>query len=78
LALTRRAITFEYPFSPERVVDESQRWYGPTVRAFATLNDAGAGALRGDLEALWTGHNLATDGTTRVDAEYLEVIGVVR
>ena len=30
-------------------------------------------ALRRDLEQLWSEHNRATDGTTRYDAEYLEV-----
>ena len=30
-------------------------------------------ALRGDLERLWSEHNKASDGTTQVDSEYLEV-----
>jgi hypothetical protein len=30
--------------------------------------------LRRDLENLYTQHNRATDGTTYVEAEYLEVI----
>jgi hypothetical protein len=32
--------------------------------------------LRRDLETLWAQHNRATDGTTRVEAEYLEVVAV--
>ena len=78
LALTRRAVTFEYPFPPERVVDEFQQWYGPTVRAFASLDAVAAASFRSELETLWADHNHATDGTTRVESEYLEVIGVAR
>ena len=77
LTLSRRVITFEYPFSPEQVVTEFRLWYGPTLRAFASLDDAGREGLRRDLERLWTEHNRADDGTTRVESEYLEVVGVV-
>ena len=78
LRLTRRFITFEYPFGPEEVVSYFRLWYGPTLRAFAALEDVHRNALRRDLERLWTDHNRATDGTTRVQSEYLEVIAVVR
>jgi SAM-dependent methyltransferase len=78
LSFARRLITFEYPFSPEQVVNEFRLWYGPTLRAFASLDDAGRDGLRRDLERLWTEHNRATDGTTRVQSEYLEVLAVVR
>jgi SAM-dependent methyltransferase len=78
LAFTRRLITFEYPFGPEQVVNEFRLWYGPTLRAFAALDEAGRDALRRDLETLWTEHNRAKDGTTRVESEYLEVIAVVK
>lgn len=78
LILSRRTITFEYPFSPERVVTEFRLWYGPTLRAFASLDDHGRESLRRDLERLWSEHNRADDGTTRVESEYLEVVGFVR
>jgi SAM-dependent methyltransferase len=77
LTLTRRVISFEYPFSPEQVVTEFRLWYGPTLRAFASLDESGRDALRRDLERLWSEHNRADDGTTRVESEYLEVVGVV-
>jgi len=77
LSLTRRLITFEYPFGPEEVVNTFRLWYGPTLRAFAALDETNRNALRRDLERLWTDHNRATDGTTRVQSEYLEVIAVV-
>ena len=78
LVLSRRTITFEYPVSPEQVVTEFRLWYGPTLRAFASLDDHGRESLRRDLERLWTEHNRADDGTTRVESEYLEVVGFVR
>jgi ubiquinone/menaquinone biosynthesis C-methylase UbiE len=77
LTLTPRVITFEYPFSATETVDLFLRWYGPTVRAFASLDDSGQRALRADLEALWNENNRATDGTTRVESEYLEVLAIV-
>jgi len=78
LTLTRRMITFEYPFGPDEVVNQFRLWYGPTLRAFAALDDANRDNLRRDLEELWTEHNRATDGSTRVQSEYLEVIVVVK
>ena len=78
LALTRRVVTFEYPFGPEQVVNEFRLWYGPTLRAFAQLEEEDRDALRLDLERMWWENNRATDGTTRVESEYLEVVGVVR
>lgn len=78
LALTRRVITFEYPFGPEQVVNEFRLWYGPTLRTFAALEEEDRYRLRIDLEKLWRDHNRADDGTTRVESEYLEVVGVVQ
>ena len=78
ITLSRRVMTFEYPFGPEGVVNEFRLWYGPTLRAFATLDAVGRVALRRDLERLWTDANRASDGTTRVESEYLEVIAVVK
>ena len=78
LTLTRRLITFEYPFGPEEVVSYFRLWYGPTLRAFAALEEINRNGLRRDLEHLWTDHNRATDGTTRVQSEYLEVLAVLK
>ena len=69
----RRVMTFTFPFAPPEVVEYWRQYYGPTQKAFAALDEKGQGALRRDLEALWTAHNRATDGTTRVESEYLEV-----
>lgn len=78
LTLTRRLITFEYPFGPEEVVNHFRLWYGPTLRAFASLDETKRDGLRRDLETLWSENNRAKDGTTRVQSEYLEVLAVVR
>jgi len=77
LTLTPRTIIFEYPCSPAETVDLFLRWYGPTVRAFASLDETRQRAFRYDLETLWSDHNRATDGMTRVESEYLEVLAVV-
>ncbi len=73
---TRRTMTFEYPFTPAGVVDHFRAWYGPTKRAFDALDAGAADALHRDLVRLWSENNRATDGTTRVESEYLEVVGI--
>ena len=75
LRITRYMYPFAYPFAPGKVVDFFLEYYGPTNRAYLSLNDAGRKALHDDLTALWTRNNAATDGTTQVAAEYIEVIG---
>jgi SAM-dependent methyltransferase len=67
-------VTFIFPMSPRETVEQFRIYYGPTNKAFASLNESGQAALRQDLERLWSEHNQATDGTTAVDSEYLEVI----
>ena len=67
-------LKFAFPFSPAEVVEHFRSFYGPTQKAFGTLDESKQAALRKDLEQLWATHNRATDGTTDVDSEYLEVI----
>jgi SAM-dependent methyltransferase len=74
LQLTRQMCHFNYPFPPAEVVETFRLYYGPTQRAFDALDTDGQAALRSDLERLWAEHNQATDNTTQVDGEYLEVI----
>ncbi|MEP7214598.1 MAG: class I SAM-dependent methyltransferase [Acidobacteriota bacterium] len=66
-------IVFNFPFGPTEVVEHFKTYFGPTNKAFGSLDEAGQAALRKDLEDLWTKNNRATDGTTEVLAEYLEV-----
>src|SRR5262245_34495151 len=74
LQLTRRILNMDFPMTPEDAVEYFRAWYGPTQRAFAALDQDGQAGLRRDLEGLWNEYNTATDGTTRIPAEYMEVI----
>jgi ubiquinone/menaquinone biosynthesis C-methylase UbiE len=74
----RRSYHFDYPFPPEAVVDFYRTHYGPASRTFASLDASGQEKLRSELVQLWSAHNNATGATTRVDAEYLEVIATRR
>jgi len=76
LTMTRRQYSFNYPFPPADVVEFFRQYYGPTNRAFASLDESDARKLRSDLEALWSAHNRGGDDLTVVSSEYLEVIAV--
>ena len=76
LQCTPRTITFHFPFSPAATVEYFRTYYGPTLRAFATLSPDAQEALRNDLEQLWTQHNRSQNGVTQVDSTYLEVVAV--
>jgi SAM-dependent methyltransferase len=71
-----RLISFAFPFGAAETVVFWREFYGPTHKAFAALDAEGQAALRRDLEKLWADKNLADDGTTRVEAEYMEVTAV--
>lgn len=73
LELTRIPIAFHFDMSPAEVVETFRKYFGPVHVGFSKLDEAGQGALRKDLVDLWTLHNKATDGTTEVESEYLEV-----
>lgn len=74
LQLTPRMCPFNYPFPPADVVESFRLYYGPTQRAFEALDSDKQAALRSDLEELWVANNQATDNTTFVEGEYLEVL----
>ena len=76
LTMRYRHYTFTYPFPPADVVEFFRQYYGPTNRAFATLDEVAAKELRNELETLWQLHNLGGDELTVVPAEYLEVVAV--
>ena len=64
-----------YPIPPAETVEFFRKYYGPTQRAFASLDAAAQDALRRDLVELQSTHNVAeTPGTTAVAAEYLETV----
>jgi SAM-dependent methyltransferase len=74
LQTTRQMCQFKFPFAPAEVVEHFRMYYGPTQRAFESLDTDAQAALRTDLERLWAEHNQATDHTTLVAGEYLEII----
>ena len=76
LRMVRTPISFTFPFGPAEVVDYFREYFGPTKMAFAALDEDGQAALRKDLVDLWTEHNHATDGTSDVESEYLEVTAI--
>jgi ubiquinone/menaquinone biosynthesis C-methylase UbiE len=73
LTLTHRRMQFRYPFGPKDVVQFFRQYFGPTQTAFSRLDPAGQASLAAQLEANWNDNNQATDGTTMVEGEYLEV-----
>lgn len=76
LKISRRIYPFRYPFPPSEVVEFFRTYYGPTYKAFAALDAEKQSALRSDLEQLWMQQNTASDGTTSIEAEYLEVVAI--
>ena len=73
LTCTKRMCPFVYPFPPADVVEFFRMPYEPMSRAFEA---AGQSGLREDLAALWSAANTGLNGTTHVEAEYLEVVAV--
>ena len=66
--------TFVFRFaSPAAFADYFKTYYGPTVKAFEALGDDGK-ALHEDLVELAERHNVATDGTARLPAAYVQVL----
>ena len=76
LKLSRHLHPFRYPFPPFEVVEFFRTYYGPTYKTFEALDAEKQVALRQDLERLWIEHNTATDGTTSIESEYLEVVAI--
>ena len=74
----RFSIVFTFPLTVAETIEYWREFYGPTHKAFAALDAEGQSALRRELENLWAENNLATDGTTRIESEYLHVSAVRR
>jgi len=73
--LTRRIARMRYPIPPAETVEFFRKYYGPTLKAFASLEAPAQAALQRELVELQTSHNQSTtSGATEVAAEYLEVI----
>lgn len=69
----KRKVQMAYPMPPQEMADFFRRFFGPTQIAFSRLDAAGQADLAAQLQSLWIEHDTATDGTTAVEGEYLEV-----
>jgi hypothetical protein len=54
-------------------VELFREFYGPSVRTYAALDAQNRVTLGAELLRLWAGHTRAPEGSTSVEAEYLEV-----
>ena len=73
----KRYCVFRYR-SPEAYVTYWRRFYGPTLKAFDAVGEAGRAVLELDILDLIARFNRADDGTMVVPSEYLEAVIVRR
>jgi ubiquinone/menaquinone biosynthesis C-methylase UbiE len=73
IRVEQRQFTFRYR-SADHFIEVFKRYYGPMLKAFAALDEAGQQALRNDLHTLIAKLNDADDGTMVVESDYLEVV----
>lgn len=73
LRVAKRDYVWRYR-SPQAYVDYWRRYYGPTIRAFESLDDAGKAALQQDILDLVARFNRADDGSMVVPSQYLEAV----
>jgi ubiquinone/menaquinone biosynthesis C-methylase UbiE len=73
----RKHFNFRYRASTHWV-QVFREFYGPTLKAFAALDDDNKAALERDIVALLEKHNIGGPGSLVVPSEYLEVVIVKR
>lgn len=73
----RKTFLFRFP-SPQHHVDFFARHYGPSLKAFEAVGDAGREALNADILDAVNRFNRADDGTLVLQMEYLEVVATKR
>ena len=73
IKIDRRTFCFRYE-SPRHWLDVFTRYYGPTLKAYAALDDEHRDSLGDDILALIARLNTANDGSMVVPSEYLEVV----
>ena len=68
-----RQFVFRYR-SAEHWLETFRTYYGPTLKAFAAVDDEARTGFERDLLALAAAHNTASDGTVRVPSDSLEIV----
>jgi len=77
LRSAERAFTFRFTSAAE-FVSFFRRWYGPTLKAFETLDLGRCEALERDLRRLANGHDRLGTDAIAIPATYLEVVATRR
>lgn len=73
LRSAERTFTFRFGSAAE-LVGFFRRWYGPTLKAFAALDDEGQRALENDMVALVERHDRLAGQAVAIPATYLESV----
>lgn len=74
-AITAEKHNFNFRYkSPEHFLDIFKTYYGPMLKAFGALDEAGQAGLRKDVLELIGRLNRAEDGTMVLPSEYLEIV----
>jgi ubiquinone/menaquinone biosynthesis C-methylase UbiE len=73
----KRHFVFRYK-SPLHFLDVFRNYYGPTLKAFAALDETNQRRLADDILKLIASMNRAEDGTMVLPSEYLEIVIVKR
>lgn len=74
---TKRTIELTFPFGPADVTELFATNYGPTVATLRAADPVRGRQLLRTLTEIFTEGNAATDGTTTLVGEYLEVVAIV-
>jgi SAM-dependent methyltransferase len=73
IELTPRVVRVAMP-SVEFWLDYFRRWFGPTVKAFEAVGEAGAPALAADMLAFAERNNVSGDDTLLLPQAYVDVV----
>jgi ubiquinone/menaquinone biosynthesis C-methylase UbiE len=77
LEVKHRDFNFRYE-SAEHFIDTFRKYYGPTHKAFAALDEAAQASLTREMEVLLREHDHGGGSTLVVPADYVEVVAVRR
>lgn len=71
---SERRSCFAYFHSTAHAVEVHRTYFGPTIRAFDTVDENAQEHLWEDIEDVFRRHNRAMDGTAMVEYQYLQTI----